>query len=289
MWWRQDVLAPPTDPGEAGGRTRDEHGGALLAAILFFFERAGASAWLYCWIVTTVVILVVQFVAPTWIMPLFNKFSPLEDGDLREAILSYARSVAFPLQGIFVIDGSRRSTKANAFFTGFGRTKRIALFDTLLASQTTPEMLSIVAHEIGHYKKGHIPKRLLVSVAHMGILFGLLSFFLSQDSLYAAFGIEEPSIHAGLVFFGLLYIPIELVLSLALNAVSRRDEYAADRFAAETTKQPEVLASALKRLASEQLSHLTPHPFYVALHYSHPPILKRLEALRAVAPAGSFA
>ena len=257
-------------------------GAPLLAAILYFFQYAGPSAWLYCWAITTVVLLAVHFVAPTWIIPLFNTLTPLPDGELRQAILDYARGVAFPVSGIFVIDGSRRSTKANAFFAGFGATKRIALFDTLIERQTTAEMVGVLAHEIGHYKLHHVPKRLALSIAHTGILFALLSVLLSHHGLFAAFGMDRPSVHAGLVFFALFYTPVELVLAVVLNALSRRDESAADRFAARTTARPDTLASALKRLASEQLANLTPHPFYVALHYSHPPLLARLAALRAL-------
>ncbi len=255
-------------------------GAPVLAAVLYLFQHAGPSAWLYSWMITTLVMLVVQFVAPTWIIPLFNTFTALPDGELRQAILAYARNVAFPLSGVFVIDGSRRTTKANAFFAGFGAHKRIALFDTLVEQQTTPELVAVVAHEVGHYKLRHIPKRLALSIAHSGILFALLSVFLSRQGLFAAFGIDRPSVHAGLVFFGLLYTPVELALGIWLNALSRRDESAADRFAARTTARPDSLASALKRLASDQLANLTPHPLYVALNHSHPPLLTRLGALR---------
>jgi len=267
-------------------------GAPLLAAILYFFQYAGPSAWLYCWAITTGVLLAVQFVAPTWIIPLFNTFTSLPDGELRQAILAFARGVAFPVSGVFVIDGSRRTTKANAFFAGFGANKRIALFDTLVERQTTPEVVGVVAHEIGHYKLRHVPKQLALAIVHAGVLFALLSFFLSHRGLFAAFGIDRPSVHAGLVFFGLLYTPVELVLAVVQNALSRRDEGAADRFAALTTGHPASLASALKRLASEQLANLTPHPLYVALNYSHPPLLTRLAALHplvAAAPRPSLA
>jgi STE24 endopeptidase len=256
-------------------------GGPLLAAILWFFERAGAAAWLWCWGATAVFTLFVQFVAPTWIFPLFNRFEPLEEGELREKLLAYARRVSFPLEGLFKIDGSRRSTKANAFFTGFGRRKRVALFDTLIAKHPTDELVAVVAHEIGHYKRGHIVKGLVLSVLHAGLLFWLLSVFLAHEGLFAAFGVAEPSVHAGLVFFGLLYTPIELVLALALQAFSRRNEYEADAYARETTGEPERLVSALQRLSADNLANLTPHPLYVALHHSHPPLVERVRALRA--------
>ena len=256
-------------------------GGPLIAGILFFFEHTGPLAWLYCWGLTTVFALVAMFVAPTWIMPLFNKFTPIEEGELREKILGYSRSVGFPLEGIFSIDGSKRSTKANGFFTGFGKNKRIALYDTLIEGQSQEELVAVVAHEIGHCKRRHIVKNLALGILHFGVLFALLSFFLTSQGLFDAFGVAEPSVHAGLVFFGMLYTPIEMMLSIALNAFSRKNEFEADAFAAETTGRPEDLVSSLKKLSRENLSNLTPHPFYVWLHYSHPPVLQRIEALRS--------
>lgn len=255
-------------------------GGPLLAAILFFFQYAGAYAWLYAWIGFTLFILFVQFIAPTWIMPIFNKFTPLGEGELKERILSYARSVDFPVEQIYVIDGSRRSTKANAFFSGFGRHKRIALFDTLMAKQTVPELVAILAHEIGHYKKKHILLGMILSIAHAGLMFFLLSIFLFRPGLYETFYMEQPSIYAGLVFFSLLFTPVESILSIFLQAFSRRNEYEADRYAAETFAQPEAMVSALKKLAIDHLSNLTPHPLHVALNDSHPPILQRIRAIR---------
>ncbi len=255
-------------------------GAPLLAGILWFFEATGAAAWLWCWGLMTAFTVVLQFVAPTWIMPIFNKFQPLDDGELRSAVMDYAGKVDFPLEGLFVIDGSRRSTKANAFFTGFGKRKRVALFDTLIEKQSVSELVAVVAHEIGHYKKGHITKGMVLSVLQSGAIFFLLSLFLGQEQLFGAFGVETPSVHAGLVFFSLLFAPIDLVLSFAMSAFSRKNEYEADAFARETTGKPEELVSALKQLAADSLQNLTPHPFYVKLHYSHPPLLKRIEALR---------
>lgn len=254
----------------------------LLAGVLAFFEYAGANAWLYCWIAVTIFALVVQFIAPTWIMPLFNKFTPLADGELREQIFAYAQAVHFPLENLFVMDGSKRSTKSNAFFTGFGKHKRIALFDTLIAKHSVAELVAILAHEIGHYKKHHILQNLVVSVLHTGVMFYLLALFLTHQGLYDAFYLEQPSVYAGLIFFGMLYAPIELILSVALQIVSRHHEYAADRFAVETTRQPETFINALKTLSVHNLSNLTPHPVYVFLNYSHPPILARIQAIRAL-------
>ncbi len=257
-------------------------GGGLLAAVLFFFEWAGPLAWLWCWGAVIVFTLTAQFVAPTWIMPLFNTFSPLDGGELKDALVDYARSTKFPLDGIWVIDGSRRSAKANAFFTGFGSRKRIALFDTLIEKQTTHELVAIVAHEVGHYKRRHILKGLALSVAHTGALFWLLSLFLDQQGLFDAFSVSEPSVHAGLVFFGLVFTPIELVLSVLVNLMSRRYEFEADAFAADTTGSAEPMITALKKLSADGLSNLTPHPLQVFLHHSHPPVLERITALRAL-------
>ncbi len=258
-------------------------GGLLLAVILAFFEWAGPLAWLWCWIAATVFMLAVQFIAPTWIMPLFNKFTPLDSGDLHDAILGYARKARFPLRGLFVVDGSRRSSKANAFFTGFGKNKRIGLFDTLVDEYTVPELLAVVAHEVGHYKRRHIWQRMALSIGHLGAMLWILSLFLEQEGLFAAFYVSEPSVYAGLVFFGLLFTPVELVLSILVNLFSRQNEFEADRFAAETTGSGEPLIAALKKLSADNLSNLTPHPLAVFLDYSHPPVLQRIAALRQTA------
>jgi len=251
----------------------------LLAAILAFFEYAGDLAWLYAWVAVTIVTLAIQFIAPTWIMPLFNKFTPLESGELREAILDYARSVNFTLDNILVMDGSKRSSKANAFFTGFGKNKRIALFDTLMETQTVPELVSVLAHAIGHYKKKHIIQNMVVSIVHTAIIFFLLSIFLNNEGLFDAFFMDEMSVYAGLLFFGMLYTPVELVLSIVLQHISRKHEYEADRWSLETYERPEELSSALKKLSAENLSNLAPHPFYVLLNYTHPPLVERVRAI----------
>ncbi len=256
-------------------------GGPLLAGVIGIFEYFGAIAWLYAWIVVVLFTLFVQFIAPTWIMPIFNKFIPLEDGELRQAILSYADKVSFPLRGVYKIDGSRRSSKSNAFFTGFGRNKRIALFDTLIEKHSVPELLAVLAHEVGHYKKKHIPKNMVVSMLHTGAMLFLLSLFIRVPGLHDAFFMEDISVYAGLVFFGLLYSPIEMVLSVVMQVVSRKHEFEADRYAADTTGNPEGMVSALKKLSADNLSNLTPHPFHVFLHYSHPPVLQRIRAIRS--------
>ncbi len=257
-------------------------GGSLTAGVLALFQYGGAYAWLYVWGGVTAVSLAIQYVAPIWIMPWFNKFTPMESGELKEAILGYAGSVSFPVKNIFVMDGSRRSTKSNAFFTGYGRNRRIALFDTLIAKHTVPELVAVLAHEIGHYKKKHVLQGTLVGILHTGVLLFLLSLFLSSAGLHQAFFMKQQSIYAGLMFFGLLYTPIELVLSVIMQIISRKHEYEADHFAAETVKEPGSLTDALKKLAATNLSNLTPHPFHVFLNYSHPPLLQRLQAIQKV-------
>lgn len=252
----------------------------LLAGILAFFMYAGAWAWLYAWIAVTVFMLLMQYVAPTWIMPLFNKFTPLEEGELRTAIEDYAEKVNFPLQGLYVIDGSRRSSKSNAFFTGFGKNKRVALYDTLIENHSVDELVAVLAHEIGHYKKKHIVKGMIISVIQTGVMFFLLSLFLTQEALFDAFYMDNMSVYAGLIFFGMLYAPIDMMLSIFMQMLSRKHEYEADAFAADTTGKPQDMIATLKKLSRDNLSNLTPHPFYVFLNYSHPPVLQRIYALK---------
>ncbi|MBN2356475.1 M48 family metallopeptidase [candidate division KSB1 bacterium] len=255
-------------------------GAPLLAGVLAFFQYAGQWAWLYCWLAVTIFSLFLQYIAPTWIMPLFNKFQPLQDGDLRQGILDLADKVRFPIKDIFIMDGSKRSSKSNAFFTGFGKNKRIALYDTLIEKHQTPELIAILAHEIGHYKKKHILRGMLTGIIHTGVIFFLLSIFLQNEGLFQAFYMQEQSIYAGLLFFGMLYSPIELILSPLFNYISRKHEYQADRFAADHIENSHDLIRALKNLSVHNLSNLTPHPFYVFLNYSHPPILERINQLK---------
>lgn len=264
-------------------------GGPLLAAILWFFEFAGTWAWLYCWAAVATFIFVVQLLAPVVIMPLFNKFIPLDEGDLNERITRYAAAQRFALQGIYTMDGSRRSTRANAFFTGFGRFRRIVFFDTLMDKLNTDEIVAVLAHEMGHYKLRHIPVMMTLSIVQMGIMFFILSLFLGNPGLFEAFRMEHLSIYASLVFFGFLYAPISTVLAIGLNLVSRRHEYQADRYAVETGgagSGGDALIQGLKKLSVSNLSNLTPHPLHVFLHYSHPPILARIGALRRLGAAG---
>jgi STE24 endopeptidase len=257
-------------------------GTPVLAGILAFFEYAGELAWLYCWISVTLFMLIVQFIAPTWIMPLFNKFKPIEEGELKEGILAYADSIHFPLDNVYMMDGSKRSNKANAFFTGFGSHRRIVLYDTLIKQHTVPELIAILAHEMGHYKKKHIQKTLVMGIAQMGFVFYLLSLFIHNQTLFDAFYMENQSVYAGLIFFSMLYTPIDFFTGLFVQFHSRKNEYEADRFAVETTGNASSLISSLKKLSMGNLSNLTPHPFYVFLNYSHPPVLKRIEVMKSL-------
>lgn len=256
-------------------------GGILLGALLWFFRTAGPWAWIWCWSFSVVFSLLLTYVAPQWILPLFNTFKPLEEGELKDRLDTYATREGYNLSGVFVMDGSKRSTKANAFFTGLGKRKRIALFDTLMNNHTTGEILGVLAHEVGHSRLGHIRKRLITSTVKTGAVFYLMSLFLNNSSLFQAFGMEQMSTYAGLIFFALLYTPVSMALSVVSNAVSRKHEFEADEFAARTTGDPENLAAALKKLSVNSLSNLTPHPLTVWLEYGHPPVLERIRALRS--------
>jgi STE24 endopeptidase len=260
----------------------------LLAAVLGFFATMGDAAWFWCWVAVTIFSLGLTYLAPSLILPLFNKFKPLEDGELRTRLESLAERASFDVSGIFVMDGSRRSTKGNAFFTGLGRRKRIALFDTLLVGHDAEEIEAILAHEIGHFRLGHITRGLLLSILQTGILLFLAGQALRLPGLYEAFGMSTMPVHAGLVFAMLLYSPVSLVLTPVFNHFSRRREYAADRFAAEMLASPAPLIRALKKLSARNLANLTPHPWYVLFHYSHPPLGERIAALEsgATGPRG---
>ena len=255
-------------------------GGSVLALILYIFSELGELSWLYAWGAVILFTLVMQYIAPKWIMPLFNKFKPLEDGELKQGILEFADKVDFQLQDIFIMDGSKRSSKSNAFFTGFGKNKRIALFDTLVEKHTTGELVSVLAHEIGHYKRKHIFQGMLISILHTGVLFYLLSLFLYQEGLYFAFYMDSTPIYAGFLFFSLLYSPIETLLSVGMNILSRKNEFEADEFAVVGRANREDMISALKKLSKDNLSNLTPHKWYVFMNYSHPPVIDRIKAIR---------
>jgi len=254
-------------------------GAPIFAAILWFFARA-SFAWLWCWIAVSIFQLFLLFIAPTVILPLFNKFTPLEDGELKQAIQQYAASQSFKIKGIFKMDASRRSSKSNAFFMGFGKYRRIALFDTLIEKHSVEEVVSILAHEIGHYKNHHFLKNVTRSILTTGVMFFILSLFINNPGLFAAFKMEQVSIYASLFFFGFLYAPISMLFSILGSFLSRRYEYQADAYAVSTYRRPEAFVAALKKLTVANLSNLTPHPLKVFLDYSHPPVLKRIGAIR---------
>lgn len=256
-------------------------GAPILALIMWFLEFTGDRAWLYCWIFSVVFSLAFQYVAPVWILSLFNKYTPLPEGELRSAIKAYAETVGFPFREIYVMDSSRRSTKTNAFFIGFGKYRRIVLFDTLVANSSIDEIIAVLAHEVGHYKKKHIVVGMILGFVHIGLVFYLLSLFLNKQELFEAFYMEKPSVYAGLLFFGLLFEPISFLVSIAFNALSRRNEYQSDHYAVQTIPDREKLISALKKLYATNLSNLIPHPVYVFLNYTHPPLLERIRAIRA--------
>jgi STE24 endopeptidase len=256
-------------------------GGPILALILWFFERGGNLAWLYCWFLIITFTIIMQFVAPVIILPLFNRFTPLEDCPLKQAITEYARKQGFSLQGVYTMDGSKRSNRLNAFFTGFGRFRRIVFFDTLMEKMAIDELVAILAHEMGHFKKKHILKMMVATILQTGFMFALLSMFIKNPGMFSAFGMEHLSIYASLVFFGFLYSPISTVLSVMGNRFSRKYEYEADGYAVATTGLGPELIMGLKKLCRANMSNLTPHPLQVFLQYSHPPVLKRIEAIRA--------
>lgn len=261
-------------------------GGAAFSAVLWLFGREGARAWVLCWAVVALLQLSVVFIAPAVILPLFNTFIPLEDGELKDAIHRSAKDLGFRMRGVYRMDASRRTTRSNAFFTGLGRFRRIVLFDTLIAKHTVPELTAILAHEIGHYKKRHLFLTFLAGLASTGLMFYLLSLLMESRGLFEAFRMARPSTYAGIVLFGFLYTPVQALLSVLLNALSRRNEYAADAFAARAGGG-EPMISALKKLSVDNLANLTPHPLKVVLDYGHPPILERIGALRRLPDGGS--
>lgn len=254
----------------------------LIAVILLFFIKFESLAWLYAAVCAILFELIITFIAPVLIMPLFNKYEPLEDGELKTELENYAKRENFKMKGLYKMDGSKRSTKTNAFFTGFGKFRRIVLFDTLIAKHTKEELVSVLAHEMGHYKKGHINKFMLMSFINTFLMFFILSFFINNQNLFAAFKMEHLSVYASLVFFGFLYIPISMFLSVIQNIISRKYEYEADKYSVTTYKHPQEMIEALKKLSVDNLSNLTPHKIKVFLEYSHPPVLDRIKAIKNI-------
>ena len=253
-------------------------GGGILALIVWIYQSTGSLFWIIAWGAVTVFSIFMTLFYSDLIVPLFNKQRPLEEGELRDAIKDFADKVDFRLSNIFVIDGSKRSTKANAYFTGLGRKKRIVLYDTLIDDHEKDEVVAVLAHEIGHYKKKHTTIGLFLSIAQTGFLFFLLSLFIGSPELSRALGAGEPSFHMGLLAFVILYSPVSWILGLAGNILSRKHEFAADTFAGEHYR-PDPLKNALKKLSVKNLSNLRPHPAYVFVYYSHPPLLQRLANL----------
>ncbi|MDY0131914.1 MAG: M48 family metallopeptidase [Desulforegulaceae bacterium] len=254
----------------------------IIGIILGFFQYTGNFAWILCWAGVTVLILSMQIIVPLWIMPLFNKFTPLEDGELKQKVMDYSRKNNFPIENIFIMDSSKRSKKSNAFFSGFGKSKRLVLFDTIIKKHSPQEIVSIVAHETGHYKKKHILTATFLGIIQTGVMFYLLSFFISFEDLFNAFYVEQVSVYAGLVFFGFLYSPVDLFLGVIMLRFSRKNEYEADRFAVESTGNKDVLANTLKKLSADNYSNLSPHPLNVFLNYSHPHVADRVKRIYSI-------
>lgn len=253
-------------------------GGGILALIIWFYQLTGTNFWVYAWILMAVFSLFMNMFYAKLIVPLFNKQKPLEDGELKFAIEKYSKKVGFKLNNIFVIDGSKRSTKANAYFSGFGSQKRITLFDTLIKDLETDEIVAVLAHEVGHYKKRHIIFNLISSILLTGFSLFILSLFINSPLLSEALGVSMSSFHIGLIAFGILYSPISEVTGLFMNYMSRKFEYQADNYAKETFAN-KPLINSLKKLSKNSLSNLTPHPAYVFMHYSHPTLLERITNL----------
>lgn len=260
-------------------------GGPLLAGILWFFSASGPWGWAIAWAAVAAFQFTMLLLAPSLLLPLFNKFTPVPEGELKRAVQEYADHQKYRLSGIYSIDGSRRSSKANAYVTGLGKLKRIALFDTLIEKHTVQELVAVLAHEIGHAKLGHIRKMMVLSLLTTGITFFLLGQFIGEAALYRAIGItlvenQPVPIYAGIIAFSLLMAPLNRLLSIYVHRISRRHEFEADAYARISTGSSEHLIHALKKLSVENLSNLTPHPLMVWLEYSHPPMLERIRALR---------
>jgi len=255
-------------------------GGAILSLICWFYVVTGNDFWIYSWILVAAFSLFLNMFYAKLIVPLFNKQTPLENGALKSAIESYGKKVGFTIHNIFIIDGSKRSTKANAYFAGFGSQKRITLYDTLINDLDTDEIVAVLAHEVGHYKKNHIVYNMITSILLSGLTLYILSFFINSPILSNALGVSTPSFHIGLVAFGILYSPISEITGLCINFMSRKFEYQADNYAKETFHK-KALITSLKKLSKNSLSNLTPHPAYVFAHYSHPTLFNRIKNLES--------
>ena len=254
-------------------------GGLILSVIIWFYESIGSNFWLYAWGMVAAFTFFMNMFYARLIVPLFNKQTPLCDGSLKTKIQDYAQKVGFKLDKIVVIDGSKRSTKANAYFSGFGSEKRVTLFDTLIKDLEEEEIVAVLAHEVGHYKRKHILFNLIISILIMGFTFWLLSLFIGNPILSEALNVASPSFHIGLIAFGILYSPISELTGLIMNFISRIFEYQADNYAKETFDAAPLI-SGLKKLNKNSLSNLTPHPAYVFVYYSHPTLLQRYHNMK---------
>lgn len=254
-------------------------GGLIISALIWLVNRMGPDFWIWFWLGSTIFILGIQYLYTSILLPIFNKLEPLEDGELRKSIEDYSKKINFPLDNIMVMDGSKRSSKANAFFAGFGARKRIVLFDTLIEQMSNSEILAVLAHEVGHYKKRHIVLGTILNILNIGLTLFLLSRLVLEPALSQALGATKPSIHLALIAFAMLYSPLSQITGLAMNLLSRKNEYEADAYA-KATNDGESLANALIKLHTETLSNLDPHPAYVFMNYSHPTLVQRLNALR---------
>jgi STE24 endopeptidase len=250
----------------------------VLGLITWFYYKTGKNFWLYAWGIITAFSVFINLFYSELIVPLFNKQTPLPEGTLRSMIETFSQKAGFRLRNIYIIDGSKRSTKANAYFSGFGPKKRIVLYDTLQKELSEEEIVAVLAHEIGHYKKKHVLLNLVLSIIITGLMLFLLSEVVNSPSLSQALGSKQASFHLGLIVFGILYSPLSLFIGLLTNYISRKNEFAADRFVKDNFK-PALLADALKKLSVKNLSNMMPHTAYVFFHYSHPPLLQRLEKL----------
>jgi len=255
-------------------------GGLIIGLLLFLILTIGKDFWIYFLVAISAFILFINMFYTTLIVPLFNKLTPLEDGELKQAIEEYSKKVRFPLTSIFVIDGSKRSKKGNAFFSGIGKKKKIVLYDTLIENHTTDELVAVLAHEVGHYKKRHIVWSYFLSILQVAVMLYVMSLMIFSEELSLALGATQIGVHLNLLAFGILYSPISKITGLLMNIYSRKNEYEADEYAAKTYSGM-ALAVALKKLSVDNLSNLVPHPVYVFFNYSHPPLIKRLAAIKA--------
>lgn len=256
-------------------------GGLILGTLIYLVFAMGSNFWIYFWIVISVFMIFINMFYTSLIVPIFNKLKPLEDGSLKSAIEAYAKTVSFPLTNVFVIDGSKRSSKGNAFFSGFGNKKKVVLYDTLIEKHTEEELVAVLAHEVGHYKKKHIISSMILGILQTGFTLYLLSLMIFNSEVSWAMGGNVSAMHLNILAFGILYSPLSSILGIIMNVISRKNEYEADAYAV-TTYDKKPLIDGLKKLTSDSLGNLTPHPWYVFMNYSHPSLLQRIEAMEKV-------